>query len=276
MVLFNPNIKFVMANLNNIFKSTYVKNIVLIDNSSSDYSSLFNFDEKVKYIGLKRNIGIAAAQNLGIKFILEKKTASQGILFFDQDSTVTTEFVNLLSLEFFENYNSFLGILSPTIVEHSAPKPKNKIILNEVGETISSGSIISSNCLSICGLMEEELFIDYVDFEFCWRIRKFGFKIYKSDGIYLKHKVGNKIIKFFGKNIYVPAPFRHYYKYRNGTYLLKKEYTPLYWKKRERIIRLLTPIFVLLLFDNKLERFKYIWKGYQDGKCWNSNSDIQS
>ena len=61
----------------------------------------------------------------------------------------------------------------------------------------------------------EEFFIDQVDFDFDFKVRKLGYKIILADGYLIDHRLGVKV----GKLSYEPK-FRIYYIIRNSTVLL--------------------------------------------------------
>ena len=70
--------------------------------------------------------------------------------------------------------------------------------------------------LSKVGLMAEELFIDWVDLEWCWRAKKCGYCIIGCADITIKHTLGDRIQKI-GSNMYpIRSPIRHYYIVRNA------------------------------------------------------------
>ncbi len=71
--------------------------------------------------------------------------------------------------------------------------------------------------------MEDSLFIDAVDSEYCWRIRHNGFLVIKNNDALLAHKLGDGKKKILGfLYVGVPSPIRHYYQVRN-TLLLFEE-----------------------------------------------------
>ena len=58
---------------------------------------------------------------------------------------------------------------------------------NFVSYTISSGSLIRKEVFEEVGLMNEDLFIDFVDNELCWRAKFFGYKIFISSRAKMNH-----------------------------------------------------------------------------------------
>jgi rhamnosyltransferase len=79
--------------------------------------------------------------------------------------------------------------------------------------------IIPSRVFSGVGLMDEKLFIDWVDIEWCWRARARGYVIIGCADIVIQHYLGNTLKKFGLKSYYIRSPIRHYYMIRNAIYL---------------------------------------------------------
>ena len=116
------------------------------------------------------------------------------------------------------------------------------------------------------GGFEEDLFIDNVDFEWCWRAKTYGYPTYLADEISMGHRVGEGDINFIKIiKLQVPAPNRHYYRFRNTILLMKRSYTPLYFKIRSLILMSIELVVFTLLVKPKKRRFKMICRGIIDG-----------
>ena len=209
----------------------WMPNCIFVDNSvlkSNQYNLPY-------YISLQSNLGITKAQNIGIEE--SKRLGFKYICFFDQDSKITPELVDGLLNE----YKSLkfsgikIGAIGPSLQEISTGKlykgsescsdnPK------EVGTLISSGTLTEESVLDEVGLLNDRLFIDLVDHEWCWRAKSKGYKLFMSSKNILQHQVGKKTIKFLGYPILISAPFRYYYQYRNTIWLIKCNYAPSAWK----------------------------------------------
>ncbi len=122
-----------------------------------------------------------AGKNVGLGYSLATLCATahaQGyprLLFLDQDTGIspqTLEFIQAFALNLqppAQNQYAalvFSGQLSAT--EHS---------VQEVRLAISSGSLFNLSALQQIGWHNEKYFVDCVDYEFCVRARRFGFKI---------------------------------------------------------------------------------------------------
>jgi len=92
---------------------------------------------------------------------------------------------------------------------------------------ITSGSIINLSLYQELGKFDERLFIDYVDTEYCLRIKEKKYKCLKFHNILLDHKLGNSIERRSYKNFkfsprIIHAPSRIFFMVRNYFYLKKK------------------------------------------------------
>ena len=79
--------------------------------------------------------------------------------------------------------------------------------------------------------MNELLFIDGVDVDWCERANLNKFIIIKSKNVFLHHKIGQKYINFFGiKKSFHDNNLRVYYIVRNSIYLILRGSNSIQWK----------------------------------------------
>lgn len=271
LVAYNPDLDELNQAVDRLKKQT---DIVVVCNNS-DYDVKFE-DEQVKVFNFGENLGIAKAQSIGMKWAFEN--GADFILQIDQDSIPNDDLVKKL-LECYEELTIKeykIGLVGPQDYDKDT-KELNKARLKKgtfiddtnyvsLEQTLSSGSLIPKCVYDIVGGMDDELFIDAVDNEYCWRIRKNGFLIIKNNDALLAHKLGDgkqKILAFL--NVGVPSPIRHYYQIRNTLLLVRRSYVPTYWKY-SMLIKVVFKLFVYPFTLNKgFERFKYIVKGLKDG-----------
>jgi rhamnosyltransferase len=245
----------------------------LSNNSSFDLK--FN-DERLKTFNFGENLGIAQAQNIGMKWAFEN--GADFVLQMDQDSIPEDNLVRNL-LNCYEDLTAKgykIGLVGPQDYDKDSKK-LNKARLRKgsyiegtnyvsVEQTLSSGSLISKEVYNIIGGMDNDLFIDAVDSEYCWRMRKNGFLVIKNNNSLLAHKLGEGEKKILGfLHVGVCNPIRHYYQVRNTLLLFRRAYTPFYWKY-SGIMKI---IFKLIVYPFTLnqgyERFRYILLGIKDG-----------
>ncbi|EYD84784.1 TPA: rhamnosyltransferase [Escherichia coli] len=267
IVTYNPELK----NLNALITELKEQNcyVVVVDNSTNfTLKDKLADIEKVHLICLGRNEGIAKAQNIGIRYSLEKR--AEKIIFFDQDSRIRNEFIKKLSC-YMDNENA--KIAGPVFIDRDKSHyyPICNIKKNGLREkihvtegqtpfkssvTISSGTMVSKEVFEIVGMMDEELFIDYVDTEWCLRCLNYGILVHIIPDIEMVHAIGDKSVKICGINIPIHSPVRRYYRVRNAFLLLRKNHVPLLLSIREVVFSLIHTTLIIATQKNKIEYMK--------------------
>ena len=263
VVLYNPDEKVV----ENVF--SYLDQIAylyVVDNSESKNQCLQTLidNNKVEYIFNHSNLGVAAALNIAVD-----KAVTSGfpfLLTMDQDSYF--EKGQLERLISYINGSESFGIISPFHKNKFFTKPPKSEGLEEVSDVMTSGNILNLSAVKKIGRFREDYFIDYVDIEYCLRLRKNGYKIFRVNSSFLTHNEANlSRIKILGNTVYPPnhSALRWYYKVRNYLYL-KKEYRQTfnnYFKIENRNI-FANMVKVILFEKDKINKIGMMLKGYRD------------
>lgn len=250
--------------------------VILVDNTPGRNLSISGGN--VYYVSLKENKGVATAQNIGIE--KARELGCTYLVFFDQDSMITSDYIDRMQAEYkrLKNFYSTLAVLGPTVVNQDTGQ-KYKTVDEEVVHgckivpaLISSGSFYEMSVLNRIGKMEDQLFIDGVDFEWCWRARSKGYICAITQRVELYHKVGQSDCTFMGYPVIISAPVRYYYQYRNFLWLVRRSYVPLKWKIRTSI-RKIVEIGILSFYPKSKNRWdivKNIFRGIRDGILCNN------
>lgn len=244
--------------------------LILVDNTPRRDLELSGGN--ICYIPLLENRGIATAQNFGIH--KAEELGCTHVIFFDQDSMLSFHLVEEL-LEAYSVVAAFdpkVAAVGPLVINKVTGMPyKSTAELSrkhsEVRELISSGSVVALQTFREVGYMMDQLFIDAVDYEWCWRAKSKGYYNYMATQVKLYHQVGSGLKKIgFGVSVFFPAPFRYYYIYRNTLILQRKPYVPKEWK-RKQFIRNLFEFFVIPIMRHRQgwTIFKNMLKGCFDG-----------
>lgn len=249
--------------------------VVLVDNTPGrDLSSRYAGRTDVAYVAMGGNTGIGAAHNAGVAEA--RRRGCTMVVFFDQDSLPEKGYVGSMAREYrlVERREPRLFLLGPTVsdgrtgdVARSAYHPEHEDSdgFVERREVVCSGTCVSLSKIDAVGEEDERLFIDYVDFEWCWRGRQAGYVSGITRKHTLTHFVGKGSYRFLGLTVIVSAPVRYYYQTRNYLLLLRRPYVPLQWKLARGVKHLIYP----LTYPFKVKEWRKIWResfrGLRDG-----------
>jgi len=277
LVTYNPDIEFFKLQIKALIQQ--LDYLIVIDNDSALQDEIQKIASlisgSIAFEGLDDNYGLSAAQNIGIK--RASKLSATHIVLFDQDSLIEQGFIKgLLEAEtvlfaagkkvgavgplFFDPVSN---VVYPATV-YTGPFLK-RVFLNkpnsEVEATfvIASGCLISMNTLNQIGLMNDQLFIDYIDVEWSLRAKYFGFNVFITSRAKMAHTVGESRVNIFGRTISIHSPLRRYYLIRNSFFMLRQPYIPFGYKLREVYFNILR-FFMGFIFSK--ERKKYIYYAY--------------
>lgn len=274
IILYNPDLILLREVLDSIIDQ--VDSTFIAENSISqiDQNLLYGY-KHIIYKKMQGNIGIASAQNNGIKYFIEHSFTH--VIFLDQDSIVDKELVPQLIKDFeFLNLNLIqVGAIGPRPINRENNKEyrggvmKGKPVtdyITEVTEIISSASLVPLKYFEEIGLFEESLFIDGVDHEWCWRAKKIkNLRFFISEKAHLSHKLGEGDRFFLIRKVAIPTPFRTYYQFRNYFLLARRNYVPIYWKVTNGFKYLVKLFYFPIFIKPRKEYFKNIIAGIKDG-----------
>lgn len=247
---------------------------VIVDNSASPCLPTGSIG-KMAYICNGENLGIAEAQNIGIRH-LSANSGLEYIVFFDQDSRIPMDYLEGMAEEFktIKNHVGNLALLGPTVVRKDDGEEYKSAVHHYTTDNngfsprshiISSGSCVSVEALRTVGLMDESLFIDYVDFEWCWRALSKGHAIGITSHMTLNHKVGQKELSLGKHKVIISSPTRYFYQYRNFLWLLRRGYVPLQWKLATGVKFSLRLLYLPLVLTNGSKYLQNMLKGVGQG-----------
>ncbi|WP_429069046.1 glycosyltransferase family 2 protein [Aeromonas veronii] len=274
IVTYNPDVDFLLLNVNNLLCCDSVNKIHIVDNTvgGSDLSVFNNSSVKLHVLG--ENRGIATAQNVGMRAAIDED--ADYIILFDQDSTLLPGLISglLIQMEHAKKIGLKIACIGPRpldVFSRKIHKPlfqKEDVLCDGITickQIIASGKLIDTTVLSNIGLMDDGLFIDGVDHEWCWRARNNGYIVAISDNIIMEHKLGDARGVFLGLKYKIGAPIRMYYQFRNILILIRRGYVPMYWKVRN-LIGVLFRLVIFGLFDkDRGLRREYMFRGILDG-----------
>ena len=269
IVLYNPS-EDDICNARNIARNYRG---VIVDNSEKPFTADKKI-ERMHYICNRANKGIAEAQNTGIRIMMQEGV--DYFVFLDQDSRTEEDYPSRIVEAFIKACTEHrnLAMLGPTVKrkdngkEYKSAIHKDKYVSENFiprRDVISSGCCISADAVRTVGINDERLFIDYVDYEWCWRAESKGLVCGITPNISIAHKVGQREIKIGRQIVIISKPFRYFYQYRNYLWLLRRKYVPLQWKIAIGIKFSMRLIYFPLFVKGGFECWKNMIKGIIKG-----------
>lgn len=266
IVTFNPDIDRLKKNISSIVNQ--VPLVKIFDNGSKnieEIKQLISNYQTISIIESETNVGIATALNNLMQYGNDNEY--KWMLTLDQDSVCNNSYVKTIYP--YLNIEERLGIVAPVIVDKNVGvighNSNEKYI--HVNTCITSGSVVNVESWKQIGEYDEKMFIDSVDFEFCYRMRKYGYGVIQVPEIKLEHELGNtENRKFLFWNIQVNghSAFRKYYIAKNNIYYPLKHHLYLYVARG--CFRNLKLIGIVLLYEgDKKNKINNIFKGWKDG-----------
>ena len=281
IVTFNPDIQILTRLIERLKSSKFKLKIFLIDNASYNAQDLMSmYLPEHDFIFLQENIGLAGAQNILLQKIVNSD--SDAVLFFDQDSEPTDEFIACLTqgLMNLKSQGHKVGAVGPLFYDPRTgtttpfsliqgcrirsihPESSDPL---KVSFLINSGMLVPVQTLKDVGLMLDELSIDYIDIEWCLRAANEGYSFYAIPDAKMSHTIGDSRKVFLGREVSIHSPLRRYYLARNSIYMMRLSYIPLGYKFRETIFSTIRTLMFVACMDKKCTYIKYIFRGWKDG-----------
>ena len=101
------------------------------------------------------------------------------------------------------------------------------------------------------------MFIDGVDFEFCWNLKRHGYSIYQLNNVLMQHQLGDsKEYSLWGKHLFYVTNhnyIRRYYMTRNSLYI-RKLYSDIMPKPIVPFLPGLISLFKIIFFEKDVYR----------------------
>lgn len=138
---------------------------------------------------------------------------------------------------------------------------------------ITAGSLLSLTAYERAGPFQDDLFIDWVDIEYGFRLRKHGYQLLLDRQVRMVHRIGitqqTRLLGLIPYRWRSHSPVRLYYKFRNSLYVMAREGDAIPADFRRRFRRELrrNVIKILLAEPNKGEFFALIRKAVNDARA---------
>lgn len=275
MVLFKPNWDITTKAIAAL--APQVDLLCIIDNTpNTNNNNHFSEYSNIHYIPLNANKGIAKAQNEGIRYLINN--CYDFVLFSDQDSIAPVDIIKKMVYAFHQLEDA--AVVPAAIGPIPIQRTTGKVIIDKhnykdefsIDDTsfykmdgiISSFSMIRLKILEKVGFFREDLFIDGVDVEWCWRAKFYhGLNSYLLLSCSISHMLGedNK----GPVNIRIPSPFRVYYQFRNYFKLIRCRHTPNWWKLKNGVKYFFKFFYYSLFISPRKQYLKNMIRGSFNG-----------
>ena len=227
LVSYEPEATTLRGTVESLFPQ--VEHLFVVDNGSQiDPVDLLDLkgEEGLTIIRLDENLGIAAAQNVGIAAARDAR--ADFVVLSDQDTVYPQGAISRL-IKVFERWPKAAAVVplfndvnksssDGFILENSCLFSPTPVAGGEhrLLQAIASGKVIRLSTLEDIGTMDESLFIDWVDLEWCWRARHKGYQVIGSGDVEVKHSLGDTSRNIGYREVNLRSPLRHYYITRNA------------------------------------------------------------
>lgn len=209
------------------------------------------------------NVGLAAAMNRAAEYARESGFGY--LLLLDQDSQPDATMVQTLKKALTTlSQTEPIAAVGPQFRDrrtgYVAPFvkvgfPVSQKLMGGPGQQvkcdflISSGTLLPLSSIDRVGPMDEGLFIDNVDLEWCFRALHRGMALYGICDAQMQHSIGDAVrpSRLVSGGIKIHSPIRLYYIMRNRVLLYGRKETPIVWIAQD-IPRLFLKFFGTALF----------------------------
>lgn len=250
-----------------------VQELVVIDNGSGPNEAnglrMAAQTSGFHLIANTENFGIAGALNQGIRWAQGAKFP--WVILFDQDSKIADRFIpEMFTAWEMHAHRDRVGAIHPRYIDPMSRIEFRMPKADDSGPIVSmtSGALMPLWIFEKIGLFETEYFIDWVDFEYSFRIRAAGYTIVESRSAALFHSAGHpREVSLLGYRIRPSHhnPTRQYYISRNRLVVFRKYFRtfPL-WVLRVVFSSFRETIKSILVEENRIRKLRNCLLGTWD------------
>ncbi len=289
LVTFEPDI----ARLEAVFValSTQQIGLVLVENGSMEAAAVTALasrtfggrDAALDIVPLADNVGLAAAQNIGVGAARGQRATA--VLLLDQDTVLPPGAVTALcrARNAVEASGAKVGAVGPVYFDATSERysgawqargwrigrgaftPLAEFEVAPADFVIASGALIALNAWDAVGGMEAPLFIDLVDVEWGLRAQALGYVSYQVADVVIDHRIGEGRVRIGPITAPKHGPVRNYYWVRNALVLARRSSLPKAWRLYFLTRSLAYTAFYPLFGDRRWVRTRHIARGVRDG-----------
>lgn len=222
----------------------------------------------VEVLAMGGNRGIAAALNRGLTAAFA--AGASAVVTFDQDSTAEPD--HLARLHRWLSATDRLGVVGPAMIEARHMPDPDAIGPHDAGELLQSGMLIPRSTWEEVGEFDEDLFIDFVDHDYCLRVRRAGLRVLVDPTLTMQHRLGDpdgrQLPPIAGRHPRSShhGPDRRYYINRNLVHMVRRyrHDDPAWTRAMVRGV-VKADLLALLVDHRRAAKAKAIGQGLYDG-----------
>lgn len=212
------------------------------------------------------NKGLGTALNAGLAEA--KRQQCEIVVLFDQDSSPEEDFIEKLCEGLYAAGPR--SIVGPILLDD------NDLPLAAVSTSVSSpvlqlakciptsGMCFSLDCIETSDRFTEDFFLDFVDFDWCWRLQQKDWSVFRLLSLPMPHRLGLAQRHLLFLTFHIPAPYRHYFQFRDTLKMLGRSYVPIRSQIRFSVILIPKLIVYPFILDRGIERLKWMFFGIRD------------
>ena len=261
IVTYNPDFDLLKHNINSI--KHQVEIVRIVDNGSKNVPGIM----ELKNSGLcdviinPKNEGLAKALNQGFDSLIND--GCNWIITLDQDTSCPNGMVD----SFKQFTKDDVGIICPAVFYKGINyKMESNLRYEEIEACMTSANMVRVEAWKRVKGFNEAYFIDYIDNDFCMKLRLAGYRIIRDWTKYITHELGSGKEYHFGKKVIIKtihSPIRYYYMTRNNLYFIRR------YKKHINIVKEYIKLVYVIgrelpFTDNKIASLHYTIKGIKD------------
>lgn len=256
-VLYNPSLE----DLDKIVAyadSQLFEQIFIYDNSPKRIGYSFN-SPRCRYKFQNENSGLAKPYNEML--LIAEREGYDYLCIMDQDSSFKVDEIR----KFQDAINTYgdtstVAALCPTILKKGFEEFVRQPVWNEVEWSINSGTFLNIKCLSINKLTyDENIFLDGLDYDFCWTARSKGCSIMQYLDSILVQSFGYQVEE--KQSFTYHSAFRYYLIAHNRKYIFKKHFGKIFGLCYAQLKNIVLCFKILFNEEDKLNKFLSCYKG---------------
>lgn len=243
----------------------------VVDNGSTTGVAVLTSCERAgaEVVRLGSNTGVSGA----LAALIAAAEGDEWLLTLDQDSRVSDGFVRLLAGSA-AAAEPRVAVVGPVVRDELTGDPIQgdaaATAAYDVVGVITSGSLCRTSALREVGGVRTDLFIDYVDWDLCLRLRAAGWRVVVEPAVVLLHSLGatrTHQVAGVGVRATHHSADRQYYKYRNFILLARAgtlRGVPR-WALRQAAALAWGPLKIVVLEHDRITKLRAIVGGVRDG-----------